>query len=102
INDVEQFKTKMLLVDEALLPELDTEEYYESQLIDSDVVNEEGEFLGKVKEILFLPANDVWVVEREGKKDLLLPNIDSVILKVNTDEKTITVNVLEGLDTDEN
>lgn len=102
INDVLQFKTKMLLVDEALLPELDSEEYYESQLIGSEVVNESGESIGKIKEILFLPANDVWVVQRKGKKDLLLPNIESVILNVNIEEKIVTVHVLKGLDADEN
>lgn len=102
INDVEGFKTKMLQVDESLLPELEEGVYYTNELIDAEVINEEGELVGRIKEILTMPANDVWVVKRENKKDLLLPNISSVILDVNLDKNQITVNVLEGLDPDEN
>ena len=98
INDVEQFKTKMLQVDEDLLPELESGEYYTSQIIGAEVYDEEENLIGELKEILFLPANDVWVVERPSKKDLLLPHIDSVILDVNNTNNKITVRVLEGLD----
>lgn len=101
INEVEQFKTKMLKIDEALLPELDEGEYYANDIEGSTVVDEEGNVIGTLKEILFLPANDVWVVQRQNKKDLLLPNIQSVILDVDIESKTIKVHVLEGLDTDE-
>lgn len=102
INDVEKFKTKMLQINEELLPELEEGVYYESEIIGLTVLNETGQKIGKLKEILFLPANDVWVVKRAGKKDLLLPYIESVVLDVNTDSKEITVHVLEGLDDDEN
>lgn len=102
INDVEKFKTKMLKIDEALLPELEDDVYYTSHIIGAKVVGEEGNEIGELKDVLFLPANDVWVVARPGKKDLLLPNIESVILDVNVDDQVITVHVLEGLDEDEN
>jgi|SRR5699024_2534647 len=101
INDVEKFKSKMLQIDEKLLPELEEGVYYENEIIDSIVLDEEENEIGCLKEILFMPANDVWVVERPGKKDLLLPFIESVILKVDTQKKEITVHVLEGLDSDE-
>lgn len=102
INDVEKFKTKMLQINEELLPELEEGVYYESEIIGLIVLNETGQKIGKLKEILFLPANDVWVVKRPGKKDLLLPYIESVVLDVNTDSKEITVHVLEGLDDNDN
>lgn len=98
INDVEPFKTKMLQVDETLLPELDVGEYYTSQIVGADVYDEDDNLIGELKEILFLPANDVWVVQRLNKNDLLLPHIESVILDVNTEDQKITVRVLEGLD----
>ena len=101
INDVEKYKTKFLVVAEELLHELEENEYYANDLIGSEVVNEAEELLGELSDILFLPANDVWVVKRQGKKDLLLPNIKSVIRKVDLDNKVITVHVLEGLDADE-
>lgn len=92
----------MLQVDESLLPELEEGVYYTNELIDAEVINEEGELVGRIKEILTMPANDVWVVKRENKKDLLLPNISSVILDVDLNKNQITVNILEGLDPDEN
>lgn len=102
INDVEVFKTKMLQVDKSLLPDLEEGVFYTNELIDVDVVTEDGEGIGQIKEILSMPANDVWVVKRENKKDLLLPNISSVILDVDLEKNQIIVNVLEGLDPDEN
>ena len=101
INDVEKFKNKMLQIDEKLIPELKAGIYYESDIIDSKVFDEENNEIGRLKEILFMPANDVWVVQRPNKKDLLLPFIESVVLKVDTQNKEIIVRVLEGLDSDE-
>ena len=101
INDVEKFKNKMLQIDEKLLPELKAGIDYESDIIDSKVFDEENNEIGRLKEILFMPANDVWVVQRPNKKDLLLPFIESVVLKVDTQNKEIIVRVLEGLDSDE-
>ncbi len=101
INDVEQFKTKFLKVDELLVPELEDNEFYVNQIIGAEVVDESDQVIGKLKEVLDLPANDVWVVSRPGKKDLLLPYIESVILDVNVEEQKIVVHVLEGLDQDE-
>ena len=101
INDVEKYKTKFLVVAEELLHELEENEYYAQDLNGLGGGNGREELLGELSDILFLPANDVWVVKRQGKKDLLLPNIKSVIRKVDLDNKVITVHVLEGLDADE-
>lgn len=102
INDIEKYKGKMLQIERKELPELSEGLYYESDLLNLKVMNEAREEIGKLKEILFLPANDVWTVQRPGKKDLLLPVIESVILKVDLDAGEIIVNILEGLDPDEN
>jgi len=101
INDVEQFKGKMLQVDSALRSELAEDEYYTNQIIGADVFDEADENIGHLKEIMFYPANDVWVIDRPEKDDLLLPNIESVVLNVDIENNQITVRVLEGLDTDE-
>ena len=98
INEVEAFKSKMLQVARENLPELEEGLFYESDLLNLEVVTEDGEKIGKLKEVLFLPANDVWVVSRSGKKNLLLPVIESVIVKVDLDASEIIVNILEGLD----
>ena len=42
-------------------------------------------------------ANDVYVVETDKKKEILLPAIRDCILDVNVEEKRMLVHVLEGL-----
>ena len=54
--------------------------------------------IGQVKEILQPGANDVWVVKRKGKKDLLLPYIPPVVLDVDVAAGRIEVELMEGLD----
>lgn len=104
INEVLPFKGQMLGVaddrlDEAALAE---NEYYYRDIIGMDVQDVDGNSLGTIKEILSPGANDVWVVGRKGKQDLLLPYIASVVLKVDVPGKVTVVDVPEGLDPDEN
>ena len=67
-------------------------EYFYFQLIGLNVVNEEGELLGTLTDILETGANDVYVVSSpESKETILLPNISSVILNIDLETQTITV-----------
>ena len=58
----------------------------------------DGRVLGKIKEILAPGANDVWVVDREQKTDLLLPVIDDVVKEVDLADGKVIVELLEGLE----
>ncbi|CAI2596890.1 ribosome maturation factor RimM [Apilactobacillus kunkeei] len=100
INDVEYLKPSELKIAEDQLDSDDLQpgEYYYHQIIGLDVLDTDGQKIGSVKEILSPGANDVWVVSRDNKSDLLLPKIDSVILDVNLDDEVITVDVPRGLD----
>ncbi|GEK91198.1 ribosome maturation factor RimM [Alkalibacterium kapii] len=99
VNDVERFVGGTLRISEEMLLELPENEFYIHEVIGSRVIDEDtGEEIGTIKDILTPGANDVWVVERPGKKNLLLPYIESVILDVDLDEKVIRVHVMEGLD----
>lgn len=104
INEVLQFKGQMLGVANDKLGEakLGENEFYYRDIIGMDVQDTEGNSLGTIKEILSPGANDVWVVGRKGKSDLLLPYIESVVLKVDVPGKLTVVDVPEGLDPDEN
>lgn len=97
INDVEKFKGYSLKIAEDKLTDLEDGEFYYHEIIGLDVY-EKDEKIGVIKEILQPGANDVWVVKRPGKRDLLLPYIPPVILKVDVEGNRIDVEVLEGLD----
>jgi 16S rRNA processing protein RimM len=98
INDVEQFRDYTLKIAAENRSELESEdEFYYDDIIGLTVF--EGErLIGTISEILQPGANDVWVVKRKGKKELLLPFIDSVILSVDLVGQKVIVDVPEGLD----
>ena len=71
--------------------------YYHFQIIDMGVWTEEEEYLGAVKEILHTGGNDVYVVRDRGNKELLIPAIEDVVLKVDPSENRMVVRLPEGL-----
>ena len=66
-------------------------------LMGLEVCTEEGELLGILKEVLQPGANDVYVVEDESEKQILLPVIPDVIKKIDIEGKKIIVKLLKGL-----
>lgn len=68
LNEVEELKNAIIKVPEEELGELNEGEFYFHEIIGCEVFTEEGELIGKVKEILTPGANDVWVIGRKGKK----------------------------------
>lgn len=100
INLVEKYVRGSLNVteDQLLDLELEEDEFYHHDVIGLTVVDEDGTHIGSLKEIIETGANDVWVVNRQGQKDLLLPYIDSVVKAIDFDSEEITVHILEGLD----
>ena len=97
VNDVLKFKGGSLKVREEALLALEEGEYYIHEIVGCEVVSEDGERLGVIKEVLPLTANDIWVAERKGMKDLLIPVIDDVVRCVDTANKRVTIHVMEGL-----
>jgi 16S rRNA processing protein RimM len=94
---VEKFKEGILKVPDSQLGELEENEYYFHEIIGCTVTTVSGEELGKVSEILTPGANDVWVIKGKGGKEILIPYIEDVVLKVDIKEKQITIEPLEGL-----
>lgn len=100
INDIEKYKGFNLKVAESDLSDLNEGEFYYHEIIGLEVY-ENDQLLGEISEILQPGANDVWVVKRKGKRDLLLPYIPPVVLKVDLPNNRVDVALLEGLDDDE-
>ena len=98
INDVQDFRDHELMVSGKDQQPLEDGQYYYHQIIGLSVKTVDGEELGTIKEILSPGANDVWVVQRDGKKDLLLPVIDDVVKDVELDAGEVTVELMEGLE----
>ncbi len=55
-----------------------------------------GAVLGKVADILTLPANNVYVV-RGGERELMIPAVPDFIAETNVDEGFLKVRLIEGM-----
>ena len=97
INDIETFRDFSLKVAEEDLSDLEDGEFYYHEIIGLEVY-ENDVLLGTIKEILQPGANDVWVVKRKGKRDLLLPYIPPVVLGIDIEQGRVDVEIPEGLD----
>lgn len=79
------------------IPELPEEEYYHHDLIGIKVIDEDQRTVGVLTEIIKTGANDVYVVkaEPEDHKEILIPAIESVIVKVDITAKVMVVRLQE-------
>jgi len=97
MNAAIKLKGKIMQVPETDALELAEDEYYIRDIYDMEVYEENGEHLGAICDIIVTGANDVYVVRKEGAKDLLIPAIRNCIIDVNVEQKKMTVKLLEGL-----
>lgn len=78
------------------LEELPDGEYYHFQLIGLKVY-EDDRLLGELVEIMQTGANDVYVIRDAQGAELLLPALQSCVLKVDLASGTMAVKIPEGL-----
>jgi 16S rRNA processing protein RimM len=86
-----------VFIDQAALPELEAGTYYWSDLIGMEVYAVEGRLLGRLESIFRTGSNDVYVV-KDGRRELLLPALASVVKAVDLAARRMEVEVPEGLE----
>ena len=99
IDTAEKLKGKYIKIPRDSAKKTDENEFFIADLIGCEVY--QNELLGVVDDVFTAGASDVYVVKRKGKKDLLLPAIESVIKNIDIVNKRIDVDVPRGLDEDE-
>ena len=92
----ERLQWRRLFIPEAEAMPLAENENFAHDLIGLSVETVDGEALGKVSEILFTPANDVYVVAGSDG-ELLLPAMRDVVLQVDLQAGMMLVKVPDGL-----
>jgi 16S rRNA processing protein RimM len=95
IEDIEIYRNSELFIDESRIEHGDEDVYF-FDLIDCTVVDEVGNHLGTISEVIDSLAHAVIRVSREGK-DILIPYVDAFIIDEDMDEKKITVRLIEGM-----
>lgn len=56
-----------------------------------------GEYLGTISEVLQTGANDVYVVEQAGRRDILVPALRDVVKRIDVDGGEMVVDLPDGL-----
>ena len=90
-DEVQILRNEIVYTRSDQIPTLPEDHYYHHQLIGLQVIDETGIPLGILIEIFETGANDVYVVRPVAGKEILLPAIDTVILKVDLERQEITV-----------
>lgn len=96
-NELEKFRQCDLLIDRKDAEPLGEDEYFICDLLGLDIVDEQGEKIGILKDVMTSAANDVYVVEKNDGKELLIPAIRDCILETDLEKRTIKVHLLPGL-----
>ena len=61
---------------------------------------EEGEEIGRIKDVLTMPSSDVYVIE--GARSYMIPAVKEFVREIDTAAGVVRVHLIEGMATDEN
>lgn len=92
----EALKKNLVYADEADLP-LAEDEVFLHDLIGLPVETVEGEAVGTLKDVLQLPAHDLYVVARPGRPDALIPVVPAFVEAADPELGCIRIRPIEGL-----
>ena len=93
INEVEKYIGADVLADKMDVPPLEDGEFYIDDVVGLDAYDETGEIIGKVVDVILIPANDLIEIELLNGKKELIPYVDEYILEITEDK--IVVRLLE-------
>ncbi|MBD3233898.1 MAG: 16S rRNA processing protein RimM [candidate division Zixibacteria bacterium] len=80
------------------LPELPDNEYYAFEIEGFEVYQINGVLLGKVADVINIPANDIIVVESEKREEVLIPASKELVKEINLTDRKIIVELLEFIE----
>lgn len=96
-NAAEALKGKYLYVLESELPELPEDTYYIKDLIGMAVVDQNGETVGELKDVIQNSAQDVYEIRKPDGKLGYIPAVSQFVGEVDMDARIIHVTLIEGL-----
>ena len=85
-----------IFVDQRVLPDLDEGTYYWVDIIGLSVYSMDQTYLGRLESIIPTSGNDVFVVKQDGE-EILIPALESVVRDIDIENKTMRVDLPEGL-----
>jgi 16S rRNA processing protein RimM len=95
-NRAEALQGSYLFVPAASAPTLPEGEFWTHDLIGCEVVTEGGRSLGRIREVIHTPANDVWAAQGDGG-EVLVPALKDVVEAVDLQGRRVVVRDVPGL-----
>jgi 16S rRNA processing protein RimM len=95
-TEAEQLRGKLVLVPSEQMAHPSEGSYLIDDVVGMKVLTEEGKEVGIVRDVLKLPANDLWEVEC-GSRIISIPAVKQFIRRVDLESKTIVIHEVEGL-----
>ena len=80
----------------AVVDDLDAIHFVSGDLIGYDVVTDSGRLIGELGEILWLPANDAYVIY-SGDLEFLIPIIPEIVKEISHPQRAVMISPMEGL-----
>lgn len=97
-SDAEKLNNSFLTIDHDQAIDLPPGHFFRFQIIGLNVYDVQGTYLGELTEIMETGANDVYVVQRADKKELLIPALKAVVREIDITNKRMTVDLPAGLE----
>ncbi len=95
-DDAEKLVGRILYVDEANRIELPEGFYFIHDILGMQVYTVDEKYIGEVKDVLSLPAHNVYVVSYK-EKEVMIPAVDEFIDLIDEEKKIIRIKPIEGL-----
>lgn len=96
-NLAEEQKGKKLYLNKEDMWEIPEDTYFVADLLGLNVLNEEGEHIGILTDVIQNSAQDIYEIQMENKKKFLLPAVKEFVLSINIEGKNMVVRLIEGL-----
>jgi len=65
-------------------------------ILDYEVIDESGNYLGCIIDVIWLPSHDAYIIEKNSK-EYIIPIIPEIIKKLDHDNRNIIIQPMDGL-----
>ena len=96
-EEAQRLVGKLVYADQADMPALEKDNYYVKDILSSKVYTVDGEYLGRLTNVFFTGANDVYEVATEQGKKILIPAVREFIKEVDPNGKKMVVRLIDGM-----
>ena len=96
VESAERFRDAEICVPESEAVALESDEYFDWQLADCQVVTVDGQNIGTVHEIMRTGGTEILAVQGEAK-EFLIPFAETICIEVDIEKKRIVIDPPEGL-----